>query len=208
MSSDLTCVADFWDERFAPKRFAYGQAPNPFVAEQAHRFPPGTQALCLAEGEGRHAIFLAKQGLQVEALDASPAGLAKLRAWAEAEGLAIEAREGDMRHFPIPPGGYGLILNVFGHLSAADRPAFHAHLREAVAPGGWVLMVLFDPSQLGLSSGGPKALELLVGPEELRAAFEGWHLACAELRDMALDEGPLHQGPARVTCFLAQRPLG
>jgi len=47
----------FWDERYAEPDYAYGTEPNDFVREHAARIPPGS-VLCLAEGEGRNAVFL------------------------------------------------------------------------------------------------------------------------------------------------------
>jgi hypothetical protein len=53
-----------WDERFAGEGFAYGTEPSRWLAEQAHRIPPGLPVLALGEGEGRPAVFLAGRGLE------------------------------------------------------------------------------------------------------------------------------------------------
>lgn len=197
----------FWDERFKHERFAYGREPNPFLAAQAHRFAPASRILSLAEGEGRNAIFLAKQGHQVTAQDASGEGLKKLGAWAEAEGLEVATQQSDLREAELGEGAWDAVLNVFGHFPPAERRALNARIARALKPGGLVLLVLFHPEQLGRSSGGPKQAEFLATPEALLGDFPGFEALVAELQSPRLDEGPLHQGEARVTCFLARKPL-
>lgn len=62
--------AEFWNQRYAETAFAYGEEPNAFFAEQLMRLTPG-QLLLPAEGEGRNAVFAARQGWQVTAFDLS-----------------------------------------------------------------------------------------------------------------------------------------
>jgi 2-polyprenyl-3-methyl-5-hydroxy-6-metoxy-1,4-benzoquinol methylase len=67
-----------WDKRYRTKDYAYGKAPNDFLAEKCSVIPKG-KVLSLAEGEGRNAVFLAKQGYSVTAVDASQVGLGKAK---------------------------------------------------------------------------------------------------------------------------------
>lgn len=55
----------FWDERYGTADYAYGREPNDFVRAEAERIPPGP-VLCLAEGEGRNAVFLAASAAKCE----------------------------------------------------------------------------------------------------------------------------------------------
>ncbi len=50
---------NLWDQRYREHDFAYGQEANDFLQQQAGLIPPGA-VLCLAEGDGRNAVFLAK----------------------------------------------------------------------------------------------------------------------------------------------------
>lgn len=197
----------FWDERFKHERFAYGREPNPFLAAQAHHFPPASAILSLAEGEGRNAMYLAKLGHQVLAQDASAEGLRKLSTWAEAEGLQVATEQSDLREAELGEARWDVVLNVFGHFPGPERQALNARIARALKPGGLVLLVLFHPEQLGRSSGGPKQLAFLATPADLVADFPGFEVLVAELQCPVLDEGPLHQGEARVCCFLARKPL-
>ena len=78
-----------FDQRYQGDTFFYGTEPNTFLAAQASRIPAGGAVLSLGEGEGRNAVFLAQQGLRVQALDESAVGLDKAVRWAAARGVAI-----------------------------------------------------------------------------------------------------------------------
>ncbi|MDN5561852.1 MAG: hypothetical protein L0G45_09735 [Psychrobacter sp.] len=54
-----------WDERYSGTEFAFGTEPNDFLREAFEQIPVGGHVLCLAEGEGRNAVFLAEQGFKV-----------------------------------------------------------------------------------------------------------------------------------------------
>lgn len=92
-----------WDERFAEPGYAYGTEPNDFLREVAERIPRGP-VLCLGEGEGRNAAFLAGLGFAVTALDTSRVGLAK------AEALA---RERGVRVTTVPAPGGAFVLEAY-----------------------------------------------------------------------------------------------
>jgi methylase of polypeptide subunit release factors len=80
--------AEFWDSRFDPqKEFAYGKEPNDFIAQNAHLIPKQSRILALGEGQGRNAIFLAKQGHSVHCIDLSPVGLQTVEKWAKDIGV-------------------------------------------------------------------------------------------------------------------------
>jgi 2-polyprenyl-3-methyl-5-hydroxy-6-metoxy-1,4-benzoquinol methylase len=61
---------NMWDERYSAEEYAYGITPNKFLEQNVHSIPKG-RVLSLAEGEGRNAVFLAKRGYFVTAVDAS-----------------------------------------------------------------------------------------------------------------------------------------
>ena len=53
-----------WNERYSNSEFVYGTEANDFLKEQFRQIPAGGRVLCLAEGEGRNAVFLAEQGFK------------------------------------------------------------------------------------------------------------------------------------------------
>lgn len=74
-----------WDEKYSNSQFVYGSSPNDFLRENVHYFVPEGKILCIAEGEGRNAVWLAELGFKVTAVDASEVGLAKGRALAKSK---------------------------------------------------------------------------------------------------------------------------
>ena len=76
-----------WDARYGQEGFYYGTEPNDFLVEQAGLIAPGGRVLCLAEGEGRNAVYLASKGFRVLAVDGSAVGLEKARDLARSRAL-------------------------------------------------------------------------------------------------------------------------
>ena len=80
---------EFWNSKFSRDGFLYGIKPNTFIASKTKLFPKNAKILCIGEGEGRNAIFFAKKGFEVTAIDASDLGLKKLEERAKEENLNI-----------------------------------------------------------------------------------------------------------------------
>ena len=76
-----------WDARYAEAGWAFGTEPNDFLREQAHLLPAGGHVLCLAEGEGRNAVWLAQQGFRVTGIDVASVGLEKAQQLARERGV-------------------------------------------------------------------------------------------------------------------------
>lgn len=64
-------MKEMWNQRYSEEGFAYDTEPNDFLAEHWKPFPARGKVLCIAEGEGRKAIFLTKRGFNVTANDFS-----------------------------------------------------------------------------------------------------------------------------------------
>ena len=88
-----------WDQRYSGSDFAYGTAVNDFLKDEFHRIPSGGRVLCLAEGEGRNAVFLAQQGYRVTAIDLSEVGLNKARQLASDKGVKISTEVVDLADY-------------------------------------------------------------------------------------------------------------
>src|SRR5262245_17760796 len=130
-----------WDERYAGSDYAYGTEPNDLVREHGPRVPPG-RVLCLGEGEGRNAAFLAGLDHDVIAVDQSAVGLAKARALAEARGLGDRVRTivADLEGWEPEDDAYAGVVLIFVHLPPMLRAIVHARARRALAPGGRLIL--------------------------------------------------------------------
>jgi len=132
----------FWDERFGSESYAYGSEPNDFLRLQAGALPPG-DALCLAEGEGRNAVHLARLGHRVVAQDLSPVGLRKAQQLAASRGVAIRCECYDLQSFDPQANSFDLVVAIWMHLEPSLRaqvlrrrphqPPQHASLVAAAA---------------------------------------------------------------------------
>ena len=181
-----------WDKRFSVERYLYGTAPVEFLADNIDRLPGG-KALLLASGEGRNAVWLAEQGYDVTAQDASPVGLEKARALAEQRGVTIKTEVGDLQGgYDMGESAYDLITDFYYH----DPAMFPAVIR-ALKPGGMFILQNFSIDQLETNRFGPKNPDYLVKPNELLSHFEGYRILHYEDTIVELDEG-MHQGPGAV----------
>jgi hypothetical protein len=114
-ASPLGTLQDFWNQRYLQEGFAYGSEPNDFLPEQAAALIPG-RALCLAEGEGRNAVHLARFGHQVIAQDISSVGLEKARELAAEHGVAIGTLCCDLADWHPEPASLDLVVAIWRHL--------------------------------------------------------------------------------------------
>lgn len=198
--------ANFWDTRYAAAGYAYGTAPNDFLAAEARHLPAGGAVLCLAEGEGRNAVWLAQQGFAVTAVDASPVGLEKARHLAEERGVALTTVCADLAAFAIAPGAWDGIVSIFCHLPPPLRVAVHRACVAGLAPGGVLLLEGYTPRQLDYKSGGPPQLELLYEPETLCEDFAGLELSLLREVVREVREGNCHTGLGAVVQVVGIKP--
>ncbi len=195
-----------WDQRYAGTEFVYGTEPNDFLVEKVTGLPP-QRVLCLAEGEGRNAVWLAGQGHSVLAVDASAVGLEKAQRLAAANKVTIETEVADLADYVIPEAGFDLIVSIFCHLPPALRQRLHRQVVQGLKSGGLLVLEAYTPRQLGHGTGGPPVPELLYDLEALRGELSGLTLVYAVECEREIHEGRLHNGLGAVVQVVAQRPF-
>ena len=198
---------NFWDQVFDSDSYRYGTAPNAFVRAQAQQLPPHSRVLVPGDGEGRNGVWLASQGHTVLSVDGSAVGLAKARRLAAQQGVHIATLHTDFADWTPAPASADALVLTYVHLPPALRQSLHQRLRQALVPGGWILIEAFHPGQLAYSSGGPRDLDMLTTLAQLRTDFGPAlqeHLAFEGV--VALSEGAGHNGQAHVVRWLAQTP--
>ncbi len=194
-----------WDERYATTEYVYGTKPNDFVAAMADRIPAGP-VLCLAEGEGRNAVFLAQRGHAVTAVDASGTGLVKAQALAAAKGVTLTTHIADLAEYHITPCHWAGIIATWAHLPPPLRRQVHGQVVEGLAPGGVYLLEAYTPLQLKFGTGGPREISLLMTLAGLRAELAGLDLEVGRECERDVIEGTLHTGHSAVVQVCARRP--
>jgi SAM-dependent methyltransferase len=159
-----------WDERYASVDLVWGAEPNRWVVQECAGLPPG-RALDLASGEGRNSVWLAARGWSVTAVDFSAVALDRARRLAEAQPVEAAGRmelvQADVLNYQPEPGGFDLALVAYLQLPAEQRTQVLRRAADALAPGGTLLVVGHDSSNLTTGTGGPQDPRLLFTPQDV-----------------------------------------
>ena len=197
-----------WDERYDEGRFAYGDAPNDFLVEGADLLAPGN-CLCLAEGQGRNAVWLAGQGWDVTAMDQSQVGMARAQELAQARGVTIRTEVGDLTSYDLGVGRWNTIVSIFGHVPSTLRKSVHRRVVAALAPGGTFLLEAYTPAQLDAPGiGGPRDSDMMPTEADLHEELAGLEFLVSRELMRAVNEGEYHHGESAVVQIVARKPKG
>ncbi|GAB1343883.1 class I SAM-dependent methyltransferase [Gemmatimonas sp.] len=200
-------MSQFWNERFAADHYVFGTSPNEFLASQRSRLRPGMRALAVADGEGRNGVWLAEQGVEVHAVDASHVALAKAARLAEARHVSVHFEEVDLLTWRFPEAAYDLVVGIFFQFAPhPERLHIIDGIKRAVVPGGEVILQGYTPRQIAYGTGGPKDPSQLWTPALLEEWFAGWHIAHLREHDTELQEGTHHVGLSAVVEMVVCRP--
>ena len=182
----------FWDERYrqhgqhAP---VWSGQPNPQLVAEAADLAPGS-ALDVGAGEGADAVWLARRGWRVTAVDISSVALGRAAAAVDGEpdtAARITWQHQDLTVSPPPAGTFDLVSAQFLHLPAPQRDGVYSRLAASVAPGGTLLIVGHHPSDLETSVRRPSAPGLLFTAEQLAAELDPheWEIVTCTSRPRA-----------------------
>ena len=198
---------NFWDERYSEQGFAYGTSPNDFLATEAHRIPPG-RVLCLAEGEGRNAVHLAKLGYDVTAIDQSAVGMDKAMKLAEQQRVSIKTVVADLATFDIAAADWDGIVSISAHLPPVIRQRIHQQIVNGLKPGGTLILEAYTLRHLDIGGiGGPKRenKEMFMSLDALLNELKGLTFNVAHEIDREVNEGRYHKGLGAVVQLIATR---
>jgi SAM-dependent methyltransferase len=198
---------EFWDGRYGDESYLFGEQPSAFLARQADRLRPGQTALAVADGEGRNGVWLARQGLTVTTTDLSPRALAKARALAERHGVSIDARLADLETWDWPAEAFDVVVGVFIQFAPPhQRDRLFGRMKQALKPGGLLLLEGYRPEQLAYGTGGPGQVENLYTETLLRDAFGDLEEISLLSYDAEIAEGSGHVGLSALIDLVARKP--
>ena len=198
---------DFWDTRYSEPGFVYGTEPNEFLVIAAKYMPKG-RVLCLAEGEGRNAVYLAGLGYDVTGVDASPVGMKKAAELAKSRNVSITTVVADLAKFVIEPNHWDGIVSIFCHIPPELRVQVHRAAVAGLRPGGAFVLEAYTPRQLELKTGGPQTLELMMTLDMLKEELRGLEFVEAREIERVVNEGHFHRGPGAVVQVVGIKPIG
>ncbi len=158
--------AEEWDARYRASELIWGAGANRWVAQETADLPPG-RALDLACGEGRNAIWLARRGWRVTAVDFSPVAIEKARTLSAGD-EAVEWVCADALTYRIGQP-VDLVLMIYLQLVSDGRREAMARAVAALAPGATLLVVGHDSANLTEGVGGPQDPAVLFTAQDIAA---------------------------------------
>jgi SAM-dependent methyltransferase len=165
-----------WDHLFNTKNYIYGKEPSAFLKAALKWFKgrKGAKVLDLAMGEGRNAVFLAKNGFEVDGVDISEVALRKAKRLAHENGVSITTILADLTHYKVKKDSYAVILN-FDYLQRSLIP----QIKQGLKRHGMIIYENDTAAQGMHGSQWPapvKHKENLLNPGELKELFSDFEI--------------------------------
>jgi cyclopropane fatty-acyl-phospholipid synthase-like methyltransferase len=198
----------FWNQRFSQPGYLFGTEPNIFLASQVQLLKPGMRALSLADGEGRNSIWLAQQGLQVDAVEIAGVAVDKARRLAQERGVTkVDFHRASLLDWDMGRERYDLVAAIFiQFLSPDQRPGVFRRIVEALKPGGHLVMQGYTPKQVEYKTGGPPLAENMYTEELLRESFAELEIVHLHAYEAHLAEGTAHLGWSALIDLVGRKP--
>lgn len=195
-----------WDERYTEEGFAYGVEPNDFLKAEYSRIPKGGRVLCLAEGEGRNAVFLALQGYSVTAVDQSAVGLQKAKNFAAEHDVEITTEVANLADYDLGSNAWDGIVSIAAHVPSVLRKMLHKQVVEALKSDGVFILEAYTERHLEMEGEGgppPSQKDVFMSLDELQVELEGLDFAIGQEVERHISEGKYHQGNSAVVQLAA-----
>ncbi len=201
--SDATTI---WNRRFEGAAYLFGTDPNVWLKEHADVWKPGQRVLCVADGEGRNSVWLARQGLMVDAFDIAEGGVAKARLLAQEHGVSVNFAISDCDAYSWPEGMYDGVAAIFVQFAdPAMRKRLFTNIQRCLKPGGTLVLQGYTPKQLEYKTGGPPLATHLYTVAMLREAFAGMEIVVLHEYEAEVAEGTGHHGHSALIGLVARK---
>lgn len=195
-----------WNMRFETEHYVFGELPNAYLQSQSDHLMAGT-ALALADGEGRNGVWLAEQGLQVDAFDFSDRAIQKAHALAQKRQVSVNFMCSDWSSFDWQHAHYDNIVGIFFQFATPnERSQIFARMRDSLKPGGTLIIQGYTPRQLDFNTGGPGKLAHLYDETLMLDAFGKWDILDLRTYELEITEGTGHHGMSGLLGLTARKP--
>ncbi|NCO62839.1 MAG: class I SAM-dependent methyltransferase [Flavobacteriales bacterium] len=203
-------MENFWDTRFKQDAYVYGTLPNAFFKDTMDRYKPIGNLLLPAEGEGRNAVYAAKEGLNVYAFDTSIEGKNKAIKLAERNHITINYEVGDFFKLKLIAMTFDAAALIFAHFTTDIVSDYHKKISDLLKPNGLLILEGFSKNHIEFqkvnpNAGGPKNVEMLFSKETITRDFPNFEVLKLEEVEDTLNEGEFHKGKAKLIRFIGRK---
>jgi cyclopropane fatty-acyl-phospholipid synthase-like methyltransferase len=199
-------LKEIWNQRYSGDTFFYGTVPNAFLTSQLDRFKPGQSVLAVADGEGRNGVWLARQGLDVTAVDFSPVAVEKAQRLAAQYGVTVHHEISDLFAWNWGENRFDAVVAIFTQFVGPEqRCTLNELMLRALKPGGLLILQGYRPKQLEYNTGGPSSVENLYTAENLRKEFSALEILHLAEHDDEICEGVGHCGMSALVDMVARK---
>ena len=202
----MTTFDPMWDKRFADSKYAYGVTPNDFLNQHTKSLNKGN-VLTIAEGEGRNAVFLAKLGFDVTAVDASIEGIKKAQQLADKHQVDLNYIHADLATFDFGKQQWDNIVSIFAPFGRTLRSQIHQKITSSLKPNGIFLIEAYTPEQIKFATGGGPDLDTMPSKKQLIDELSGLEFSLLSECERSVIEGVYHTGQASVVQGIAKRVI-
>lgn len=194
-----------WNQRFATEQYIFGEAPNAYLCSQVAHLQAGS-ALAVADGEGRNGVWLAEQGLRVEAFDFSENAVQKAHQLAQRRGQSVQWHCSDWQSFDWKVAHYNNVVGIFFQFATpAERTALFAQMDTSLKSGGTLIIQGYTAEQLSFNTGGPGKLDHMYDEAMIREAFVNYDIIDLKTYTTQIDEGSAHRGMSGLLGLTARK---
>ncbi|MBT3251638.1 MAG: class I SAM-dependent methyltransferase [Candidatus Marinimicrobia bacterium] len=191
-----------WDVRYDLDEYVYGKDPNIFLSENSGIFS-GKNILSLGEGEGRNAVYLAKCGFNVTAVDSSIVALKKAQNLSRENDVSLTTICEDLSNFTIGCQKWDGIISIFCHTSPDLRSKILKNSVAGLRQNGIFLLEAYTKDQLNYNTGGPRVAALMMSLQQLKCDLSELDIIHGVELIRKINEGSLHCGTSAVVQILA-----
>lgn len=196
-----------WEARYVNAGgYLFGEEPAQMLVENPWVTDGADTCLCVADGEGRNGVWLAGQGLSVTSFDLSPTAVERAQELAAKSGVRINAYVSDWEGWDWSQS-FDLVVAVFVQFMGPEaRVRQFETLREAVRPGGRLVLHGYTPEQVDFGTGGPPYPENMYTPELFDDTFGDWRVLRLAAYEREVQEGRGHSGHSALIDLVVEKP--
>jgi 2-polyprenyl-3-methyl-5-hydroxy-6-metoxy-1,4-benzoquinol methylase len=197
----------FWNDRFDTSDFIFGTQPNKFLQQRSELYlTQPSHILCVADGEGRNSVWLAKQGHRVDAFDVSTVALTKAKKFALDAQVQVDFVHADCDSYFWSQNKYDAVAAIFIQFADPElRSRIFQNALISLKRGGLLIVQGYTPKQLSYKTGGPCELSYLYTEELMQDLLKEAHIIELESYEEELQEGKRHSGMSALLGLVARK---